>query len=78
MFDTSAPAKGSDARAYVDALSAAFDKIELALLDWTTAQIDAAPVPPVTVEPPGMPPEPRRYAACAGHATRAVAHQRLI
>jgi phospholipid/cholesterol/gamma-HCH transport system substrate-binding protein len=59
QFETSAPAKGSDARAYVDALSAAFDKIELELLDWTTAQIDAVPLAPVTVEPPGaLPPAP--------------------
>ena len=51
-FETSVPAKGSDARAYVDALSAAFDKIELALLEWTTGKLDAVPVPPVTVESP--------------------------
>ncbi|HUU25668.1 MAG TPA: ABC-type transport auxiliary lipoprotein family protein [Methyloceanibacter sp.] len=67
QFETSAPTKGSDARAYVDALSAAFDKIELALLEWTTGKLDAVPVPPVTVEPPAplgdmpdgeMPPAP--------------------
>jgi len=55
LFEASAPAKGSDARASVDALSAAFDKVELALLEWATAKLDAIPVPPVTVEPPGMP-----------------------
>ena len=53
-FEASAPVSGSDARAYVNALSAAFDKIEVELLDWTTAQIDAAPMPAVTVEPPTM------------------------
>jgi ABC-type uncharacterized transport system auxiliary subunit len=58
QFETSAPAEGSDARAYVNALSAAFDKIEVELLDWATAQIDAVPVPPVVVEPPAMPPPP--------------------
>ncbi|MGH6735884.1 MAG: ABC-type transport auxiliary lipoprotein family protein [Methyloceanibacter sp.] len=52
LFETSAPAPGSDARAYVDALSAAFDKMEAELLDWTTTKLDSAPVPPVTVEPP--------------------------
>ncbi|HUU66153.1 MAG TPA: ABC-type transport auxiliary lipoprotein family protein [Methyloceanibacter sp.] len=55
QFEASAPAAGSDARAYVDALSKAFDKIEVDILDWTTAQIDAVPVAPVTVEPPAMP-----------------------
>jgi phospholipid/cholesterol/gamma-HCH transport system substrate-binding protein len=67
QFETSAPVEGSDARAYVNGLSAAFDKIELALLEWTTATLDTAPVPPVTVEPPApiddmpdgeMPPAP--------------------
>jgi|SRR5665648_350034 len=52
QFEVSAPATGSDARAYVNALSSAFAKIELALLEWTTAKIDAVPLPPVTVEPP--------------------------
>jgi phospholipid/cholesterol/gamma-HCH transport system substrate-binding protein len=52
LFKTSAPATGSDARAYVDALSAAFDKMEKELLQWTTAKLNAAPIPPVTVEPP--------------------------
>jgi phospholipid/cholesterol/gamma-HCH transport system substrate-binding protein len=73
LFKTSAPASGSDARAYVDALSAAFSKIEKELLEWTVAKLNAAPIPPVTVEPPapgampdagempdadGMPPPP--------------------
>jgi ABC-type uncharacterized transport system auxiliary subunit len=66
---TSAPAQGDDARAFVDALSAAFDKMEVELLAWTTAALDAHPMPPVTVSPPapageappapdGMPPMP--------------------
>jgi phospholipid/cholesterol/gamma-HCH transport system substrate-binding protein len=50
-FKTSAPAKGSEVRDYVDALSAAFGKMERELLDWTTAEIAAAPTA-VTVEPP--------------------------
>ena len=57
LFETSTPAVGSDARAYVNALSEAFSKIELQLLEWTTAKLDAAPVPPVTVEPPELPGE---------------------
>jgi phospholipid/cholesterol/gamma-HCH transport system substrate-binding protein len=52
LFKTSAPASGSDARAYVDALSAAFSKMEKKLLDWTIAELNAAPIPPVTVAPP--------------------------
>jgi phospholipid/cholesterol/gamma-HCH transport system substrate-binding protein len=51
-FKTSVPIEGDDTRAYVDALSAAFDKMELELLKWTVAELDAAPIPPVTVEPP--------------------------
>lgn len=51
-FETSAPAAGSDTRAYVDALSAAFGQMERKILDWTTAALDTAPTTPVTVEPP--------------------------
>jgi len=66
LLNTSAPVSGTDDRAYVDGLSAAFDKMELDLLDWTVAKLDAAPVPPVVVEPPDpgafppddMPPAP--------------------
>jgi phospholipid/cholesterol/gamma-HCH transport system substrate-binding protein len=61
IFETSTPVTGSDPRAYVDALSAAFDKIQVEILEWTTAKLDAVPLPPVTVEPPmpgAMPPEP--------------------
>jgi len=60
-FETSAPATGSEVRDYVDALSAAFGKIEREILDWTTKEIETAPVS-VTVEPPAplddMPPAP--------------------
>jgi phospholipid/cholesterol/gamma-HCH transport system substrate-binding protein len=50
-FETSAPAKGSEVRQYVDALSAAFDEMERKILEWTTKEIASAPVS-VTVEPP--------------------------
>lgn len=60
-FKTSAPAKGSEARDFVDALSAAFDTFERELLEWTTTEIEAAPTA-VTVEPPAplddLPPPP--------------------
>jgi phospholipid/cholesterol/gamma-HCH transport system substrate-binding protein len=52
QLKTSAPASGSDARAYVDALSAAFSKMEKELFEWTIAKLNAAPIPPVTVAPP--------------------------
>jgi len=53
QFETSAPAAGDNTRAYVDALSAAYDEMALALLTWTTDALAAAPTPPaVTVEPP--------------------------
>lgn len=60
-FETSAPAKGSEVRQYVDALSAAFDEMERKILEWTTKEIASAPVS-VTVEPPAplddLPPPP--------------------
>ncbi|MGK2923631.1 MAG: ABC-type transport auxiliary lipoprotein family protein [Methyloceanibacter sp.] len=60
-FETSAPVQGSDVRDFVDGLSAAFDKVEREILDWTTTEIETAPVS-VTVEPPAplddMPPAP--------------------
>lgn len=53
LLETSNAVDGSDARAYVEALSAAFDKMELKLLDWTTGKLaSAAPASAVTVEPP--------------------------
>jgi phospholipid/cholesterol/gamma-HCH transport system substrate-binding protein len=54
-FETSAPMTGNDARAYVDALSAAFNKMEIEILQWATTTLDAAPTAPVTVEPPAPP-----------------------
>ena len=52
LFKGSKTANGTDARAYVDALSEVFGKLQLELLEWTTAALDAAPMPAVTVEPP--------------------------
>jgi phospholipid/cholesterol/gamma-HCH transport system substrate-binding protein len=50
-FETSEPAKGGEVRDYVDALSAASNKLQRALLEWATSELDTAPVS-VTVEPP--------------------------
>ena len=62
LFKGSKTANGTDARAYVDALSEVFGKLQLELLEWTTAALDAAPMPAVTVEPPAdigeMPADP--------------------
>jgi phospholipid/cholesterol/gamma-HCH transport system substrate-binding protein len=52
LFKGSKTANGTDARAYVDALNDVFGKLQLELLEWTTASLNAAPMPAVTVEPP--------------------------
>jgi len=52
LFETSTPATGSETRDYVNALSAAFDKMQREILEWSTAKLDATPIPPVTVAPP--------------------------
>lgn len=52
LFKGTKTANGTDARAYVDALSEVFGKLQLELLEWTTAELAATPMPPVTVEPP--------------------------
>jgi ABC-type uncharacterized transport system auxiliary subunit len=57
LFKGSTTANGTDTRAYVDALSETFGKLQLELLEWTTAALDAAPMPAVTVEPPADPDE---------------------
>jgi phospholipid/cholesterol/gamma-HCH transport system substrate-binding protein len=57
LFKGSTTANGTDTRAYVDALSEVFGKLQLELLEWTTASLDAAPMPAVTVEPPADPDE---------------------
>ena len=58
-FQATAPAKGSDARAYVAALDEAFAKLQSDLLVWTTETISsappapaAAPAPPIADTPP--------------------------
>jgi len=58
-FQATAPAKGSDARAYVAALDEAFARLQSDLLDWTTETISsappapaAAPAPPIADTPP--------------------------
>jgi phospholipid/cholesterol/gamma-HCH transport system substrate-binding protein len=57
LFEGSEPATGEDAKAYVTALGQTFAKLQTELLEWTTSKLDAQPVPPVTVEPPGIPGE---------------------
>ncbi len=49
-FQAAAPAKGTDAQAYVTALDDAFGKVLSQLLPWTTDAIGAEPLPP----PPPM------------------------
>jgi phospholipid/cholesterol/gamma-HCH transport system substrate-binding protein len=60
-FEISEPAKGSTVRDYVDALSAASGKLQREVLEWSTKELDSAPVS-VTVEPPAplddLPPPP--------------------
>ena len=42
-FQATAPAKGSDAQAYVDAFDEAFAKLETDLVDWTTTTLASEP-----------------------------------
>jgi phospholipid/cholesterol/gamma-HCH transport system substrate-binding protein len=52
-FQATAPAKGTDAQAYVAALDAAFGKLLSELLVWTTETISSAPpAPPVAITQP--------------------------
>jgi phospholipid/cholesterol/gamma-HCH transport system substrate-binding protein len=57
-FQGTAPAKGSDAQAYVDAIDEAFGRLQSELLEWTTGALDLTPPPPVTVAPPRAPDQP--------------------
>lgn len=50
-FQASAPAKASDAKAYVDAIDEAFAKLMTELVTWTTAALAAAPSPPAPEAP---------------------------
>jgi phospholipid/cholesterol/gamma-HCH transport system substrate-binding protein len=54
-FQASAPAKGNDAQAYVDAIDEAFGKLMSELLTWTTAALGNEP--PAGNEPPSEAPE---------------------
>jgi len=51
-FQATAPAKGSDARAYVAALDEAFAKLQSDLLVWTTETISSAPPTPAAAAAP--------------------------
>jgi len=51
-FQATAPAKGSDARAYVAALDEAFAKLQSDLLVWTTEMISSAPPAPAAAPAP--------------------------
>ncbi|HEX2448503.1 MAG TPA: ABC-type transport auxiliary lipoprotein family protein [Methyloceanibacter sp.] len=52
-FEATAPAKSSDAQAYVNAIDEAFAKLMTDLVDWTVTTLASQPSPPpVTVEPP--------------------------
>ena len=65
-FQATAPAKGSEAQAYVDAFDEAFAKLETDLVDWTTTTLaseppiaePAAPAEPPEPSPPDQPPTP--------------------
>jgi phospholipid/cholesterol/gamma-HCH transport system substrate-binding protein len=50
-FQATAPAKGNDAQAYVDAVDEAFGKLQSELLEWTTGALELVPPAPVTAEP---------------------------
>ena len=51
-FQATAPAKGTEAQAYLDAMDEAFTKLQTDLLEWTTeAFANMPPPPPVSVEP---------------------------
>jgi phospholipid/cholesterol/gamma-HCH transport system substrate-binding protein len=50
-FQATAPTKGSDAQAYVNAVDEAFGKLESELVEWTTGALELMPPAPVTAEP---------------------------
>lgn len=57
LFEGSAPAEGTGAKTYVEALSGVFVKLETELVDWAASTLDAAPPPPAPKAPPGDMPE---------------------
>ena len=70
-FQATAPAKSSDAQAYIDAFDQAFSKLEADLVDWTATTLASQPPP---LAEPAAPAEPAvgRAAACRPAACRAV------
>jgi len=54
-FEATAPADGSEPSNYVDAIRAAFSKVALGILDWTTETLASAPAPEMPAE--DLPPE---------------------
>ena len=59
-FEATAPADGSEPSNYVDAIRAAFGKVALDILDWTTETLASAPAPEMPAgagNDTGMPPE---------------------
>lgn len=50
-FQGTAPANGTDAQAYVDAVDGAFSKLQTELLEWTTGALDLTPTPPAPEAP---------------------------
>ena len=65
-FQATAPAKGSDPRAYVAALDEAFAKLQSDLLVWTTETISSAPPAPAAAPRPAH----RRHSALIGPKPR--------
>jgi phospholipid/cholesterol/gamma-HCH transport system substrate-binding protein len=57
-FQATAPAKGTEAKAYVDAIDEVFAKLMTELVASTTDVLDSVPRPPVTVAPPPAPDQP--------------------
>ncbi|ODR97147.1 hypothetical protein AUC70_12790 [Methyloceanibacter stevinii] len=52
-FDVTEPATGNEPRDYVDALRAAFEKVALDILDWSTTTLASAPPPPPPADDAG-------------------------
>jgi len=56
-FEVTAPAEGSDPGDYVDAMRAAFQKVALGILDWTTETLASVPADPAADAPPANMPD---------------------
>ena len=70
-FGATAPASGSDAKAYVSAFNGALGKLLTDLIDWSTKAIAAAPPPSPPAEPsaPEAPPPAEPPARAAPEAS---------